>query len=279
MDRTVTFNQNKYLVMSPRRGSTPRQTDWLTVSRKVTLTLTLRLASVSVVPSSPLAAPLSARVRHGSSPTCEGSNSMHRRLSTLPAHTPCIMHHAATLHTVDRRLCRARTGRCQPTLRRIAPKEDRQSVRLSHCYPCEFLPASPARDHRADIKEDLAAKNAPFKGHNTRLQKRPFKGDNTGILQLHVPLSCPGHSDIITVINICYSIMWVSPWIPTSRRRKQDLRISTYTCYVSGICVTVLIIFSNFCHCNKLIAFQPDDYEYSLCLLAFSNSLYHPSWV
>jgi hypothetical protein len=27
MDRTVTFNENKYLVMSPRRGSTPRQTD------------------------------------------------------------------------------------------------------------------------------------------------------------------------------------------------------------------------------------------------------------
>jgi hypothetical protein len=25
--------------MSPRRGSTPRQSDWLTVSRKVTLTL------------------------------------------------------------------------------------------------------------------------------------------------------------------------------------------------------------------------------------------------
>jgi hypothetical protein len=41
IDRTVTFNHNKDLVMSPRRGSTPRQTDWLTVSRKVTLTLTL----------------------------------------------------------------------------------------------------------------------------------------------------------------------------------------------------------------------------------------------
>jgi hypothetical protein len=38
LDRTVTFNQkNKYLVMSLRRGSTPRQTDWLT------LTLTWRL--------------------------------------------------------------------------------------------------------------------------------------------------------------------------------------------------------------------------------------------
>jgi hypothetical protein len=41
MDRTVTFIQNKrkYLVMCPRPGSTPRWTDWLTVSRKVTLTL------------------------------------------------------------------------------------------------------------------------------------------------------------------------------------------------------------------------------------------------
>jgi hypothetical protein len=29
---------NKYLVLSPRRGSTPRQTEWLTVSRNVTLT-------------------------------------------------------------------------------------------------------------------------------------------------------------------------------------------------------------------------------------------------
>jgi hypothetical protein len=40
-DRTVTVkNSNKYLVMSPRWGSTPRLTDWLTVSRNVTLTLT-----------------------------------------------------------------------------------------------------------------------------------------------------------------------------------------------------------------------------------------------
>jgi hypothetical protein len=39
MDRTATFRQmNKYLIMSPRRGSKPRQTYWLTVSRKVTLT-------------------------------------------------------------------------------------------------------------------------------------------------------------------------------------------------------------------------------------------------
>jgi hypothetical protein len=31
-------NSNKYLVISPRWGSTPRLTDWLTVSRNVTLT-------------------------------------------------------------------------------------------------------------------------------------------------------------------------------------------------------------------------------------------------
>jgi hypothetical protein len=47
MDGTVTFNQNKYLVMSPRRGSTPRQTHWLTVSRKMTLTLTLSVRAVT----------------------------------------------------------------------------------------------------------------------------------------------------------------------------------------------------------------------------------------
>jgi hypothetical protein len=34
-------NSYKYLVMSPRWGSTPRLTDWLTVSRSVTLTVTL----------------------------------------------------------------------------------------------------------------------------------------------------------------------------------------------------------------------------------------------
>jgi hypothetical protein len=40
MDKTVNCQTvNKHLVMSPRRGSTPRQTDWLTVSRNVTLTL------------------------------------------------------------------------------------------------------------------------------------------------------------------------------------------------------------------------------------------------
>jgi hypothetical protein len=33
------WNSNKYLVMSPRRWSTPRLTDWLTVSRSVPLTL------------------------------------------------------------------------------------------------------------------------------------------------------------------------------------------------------------------------------------------------
>jgi hypothetical protein len=34
-----------YLVMSPRWGSTPRQTDWLTVSRNVTLTLCHKVLS------------------------------------------------------------------------------------------------------------------------------------------------------------------------------------------------------------------------------------------
>jgi hypothetical protein len=38
-------NSNKYLVMSRRRGSTPRLTDWLAVSRNVTLTLTLWVSS------------------------------------------------------------------------------------------------------------------------------------------------------------------------------------------------------------------------------------------
>jgi ABC-type nitrate/sulfonate/bicarbonate transport system ATPase subunit len=33
-------NGTKYLVISPKWGSTPRLTDWLTVSRNVTLTLT-----------------------------------------------------------------------------------------------------------------------------------------------------------------------------------------------------------------------------------------------
>jgi hypothetical protein len=42
--------KNKYLVMSPRRGSTPRQTDWLTVSRKVTLTLTIHNKQTHFLP-------------------------------------------------------------------------------------------------------------------------------------------------------------------------------------------------------------------------------------
>jgi hypothetical protein len=42
----VTGMWHKYLIMSPRWGSTPRLTDWLTVSRNVTLTLTLTLTHV-----------------------------------------------------------------------------------------------------------------------------------------------------------------------------------------------------------------------------------------
>jgi hypothetical protein len=38
--RILYSEQKKYLVISPRCGSTPRLTDWLTVSRNVTLTLT-----------------------------------------------------------------------------------------------------------------------------------------------------------------------------------------------------------------------------------------------
>jgi hypothetical protein len=45
-----------------------------------------RLASVRSVSAIPSAASLSARVRHGSSPTSEGSNSTHHRQSTLPAY-------------------------------------------------------------------------------------------------------------------------------------------------------------------------------------------------
>jgi hypothetical protein len=46
---TTCLNSNKYLLVGPRWGLTPRLTDWLTVSRNVTLTLTtvvqwLRLA-------------------------------------------------------------------------------------------------------------------------------------------------------------------------------------------------------------------------------------------
>jgi hypothetical protein len=41
--RPYLSNTNKYLVMNPRWGSTPRLTDWLTVSRNVTLTLLIIL--------------------------------------------------------------------------------------------------------------------------------------------------------------------------------------------------------------------------------------------
>jgi hypothetical protein len=41
-NKTVNFKINQYLVMSPRWDSTPRLTDWLTVSRNLTLILTLR---------------------------------------------------------------------------------------------------------------------------------------------------------------------------------------------------------------------------------------------
>jgi hypothetical protein len=47
--------------MSPRRGSTPRQTDWLTVSRIVTLTLRLKVMMRKLTPAaSPASSTLSA---------------------------------------------------------------------------------------------------------------------------------------------------------------------------------------------------------------------------
>jgi hypothetical protein len=45
-------NSNKYLVMSPRWGSTPTLTEWLIVSRNVTLTLTLNWLWQKTDPSS-----------------------------------------------------------------------------------------------------------------------------------------------------------------------------------------------------------------------------------
>jgi hypothetical protein len=54
MARTVTFNQNKYMVMIPRRGSTPRQTDWLSVVKWLWLwQLMLILASAVISGPSP----------------------------------------------------------------------------------------------------------------------------------------------------------------------------------------------------------------------------------
>jgi hypothetical protein len=44
-DRNCQIVMAKYLVMSPRWGSTPRLTDWLTVSRNVTLTLALAVSN------------------------------------------------------------------------------------------------------------------------------------------------------------------------------------------------------------------------------------------
>jgi hypothetical protein len=48
--------------------------------------------------------------------------------------------------------------------------------------------------------------NAPFQGHNIRLQQPALLGAATPAL----------FSDIISVTNTCYSISWVSQWIPTS---------------------------------------------------------------
>jgi hypothetical protein len=103
-----------------------------------------RLASVPAVPPAPassLAAPLSARVLHGSSPTCEGSNSMHRRPSTLP-----------------------RTHRALPANSSLSCTKRRPSVSPPVSpLPYEFSPASPVRIHRTVTKEDTATRR-PFSG-------------------------------------------------------------------------------------------------------------------
>jgi hypothetical protein len=175
-----------------------------------------RPASVPAVPSS-LAAPLSARVRHGSSPTCEGSNSTHRRPSTLSVYAWSNTQHAATLRTLGRRLPRARTGSCQPTLRRIAPKEDRQSVRPPVSPVPPQVPTGISSPQSPGCHKRRRSYKTPlFRATTSDSSSGPFKGHYTGILQWRAPLGFPGHSDIITVTNICYSNTWVSAWIPTS---------------------------------------------------------------
>jgi hypothetical protein len=49
--------------MGPKRGPTPRLTDWLTVSRKVTLTLTLTLTKTSIA-GQPLGWPRKSKIGH-----------------------------------------------------------------------------------------------------------------------------------------------------------------------------------------------------------------------
>jgi hypothetical protein len=138
------------------------------------------VGSVPPVPSS-LAAPILARVRHGSSPTCEGSNAMHRRPSTLL------------------RMHRALSADFSP---------NRSKRRPSASLPVSLLPLQVPTGISSPLspgchKRRRSYKNAPFQGHNIRLQQR-------GTLQLRGPLGFPGRSDIITVTNICYSNTWLS---------------------------------------------------------------------
>jgi hypothetical protein len=99
---------------------------------------------------------------------------------------------AATLRTVNRRLCRARTGRCQPTLRRTAPNEDHQSIRRSHRYP-----ASSYRHRLPEItglpqKKTRLLKTPLLRATTFGSRNGSFKGHTTSILQLRAPLGFPG---------------------------------------------------------------------------------------
>jgi hypothetical protein len=175
-----------------------------------------RLASVQSVPASSLAALLSARDHHGSSP--------HLRWQQLYApqtvDPTCVRltHHAARSNTTH---CSPSTLPCMhralPADSLLSRPKKRLSVSLPISpLPCEFSPASPVRIHRTVTKEDAATKR-PFSGPQHPSPKSgPFQGHIAGILQWRAPFGFPGCSDIITVANICYSNTRVSPWITTS---------------------------------------------------------------
>jgi hypothetical protein len=179
------------------------------------VTLTLRLASVrpvSAVPSSSLAAPLSVGVRHGSSPTCEGSNSTHHRQSTPPGYASRTTQHAATLRTVGRRHS-PRTHRALPADSLLNRTKRRPSV-----SPSAGLTATPASSYRhlspqspSCHKRRRSYKTPLFRATTSDSSSGPFKDHYTGILQLRAPLGFSEYSDIITETNICYSNTWVSP--------------------------------------------------------------------
>jgi hypothetical protein len=140
-----------------------------------------------------LAAPLSARVRHGSSPTCEGSNSTHRRPPTLAA-----KHHASrtTHHVARSNATRLWPSTLQHTHRALPADSspNRTKRRLPVSPPVSPLPLQ--------VPTGISSPQSPgcHKGR-PGCQNAPFKGHTTGILELRAPPGSPGRSDIITVIN------------------------------------------------------------------------------